>query len=82
MEHINDAMNKTIGYEKRVTTSQTVLKGKVKQSIVCAPVRISLHSTVVSTVYNVKLCLFNHFRYNQRKTIYLLYFLTVRLRMW
>ena len=59
MEHINDAMNKTIGYEKRVTTSQTVLKGKVKQSIVCAPVRISLHSTVVSIVYNVKLCLFD-----------------------
>lgn len=59
MDHINDAMNKTIGYDKRVTTSHTVLKGKVKQSIVCAPVRISLHSIVVSTVYNVELCLFD-----------------------
>lgn len=55
MDHINDAMNKTIGHEKRMTTSQTVLKGKVKQSIVCAPVRISLHSTVVSIIYSVEL---------------------------
>lgn len=55
MDHINDAMNKTIGYEKRMTTSQTALKGKVKQSIVCAPVRISLHSTVVSIIYSIEL---------------------------
>ena len=60
MDHINEAMCKTIGYEKRMNASQTVLKGKVKQSIVCAPVRISLQTTVVNTVYNMNYIYFIH----------------------